>query len=273
LNKVLLKGVINMTDWRIKGLLVMGGMLMLSMPGWAQRGQGMGIGMGARGSGNAGNCQNLLASLPKQDLGAMEVEGLTYLREEEKLARDVYTQLSSQWGSRIFGNIAQSEQQHFDALKVLLDRYGLSDPAANNAVGVFINPSLRLLYGDLVAQSKISLAAALRVGATIEDLDIHDLDQALAATDNNDLKLVYQNLQNGSRNHMRAFTRQLQALGEIYEAKYVSAAELNEILTGSGGMGMRNRAGQNGMRGIGRGNGTCLFGNTLNSGAGSQGAQ
>ena len=229
--------------------------------------------MGVRGFGNAGNCQNLLASLPKQDLSAIEAKGLTYLREEEKLARDVYTQLSSLWGSRIFGNIAQSEQQHFDALKVLLDRYGLSDPAANNAAGVFADPGLHTLYGDLVVQGGVSLAAGLRVGATIEDLDIHDLGEALAATDNNDLKLVYQNLQNASRNHMRAFTRQLQALGEIYEAKYVGAAELNEILAGSGGMGMRNGAGQNGMRGIGRGNGTCPFGNTLNSAAGSQGAQ
>jgi len=260
-----------MANGSIKGILLAGGILILSVQGWAQRGTGMGMGM--RGSDNTGSCQTLIASLPKQELSTTEAAGLTYLREEEKLARDVYTRLYAKWGSRIFGNIAQSEQRHFDALKVLLDRYGLVDPAADNAVGVFTDPGLRTLYGNLVAQGQVSPAAALRVGATIEDLDIHDLDQALAATDNDDFRIVYQNLQNGSHNHMRAFAGQLQVLGETYVAQYIGAAALAEILASPREAGMGNGGGGNGPRGNGRGNGTCPLGNTPapNSGAGSRG--
>jgi hypothetical protein len=73
-----------MANGSIKGILLVGGMLILSMQGWAQRGPGMG--MGVRGSDNAGSCQTLIASLPRQDLSATEAAGLTYLREEEKVA-------------------------------------------------------------------------------------------------------------------------------------------------------------------------------------------
>jgi len=145
-------------------------------------------------------------------------------------------------------------------------------PAANNAVGVFTDLGLRTLYGDLVAQGQVSPAAALRVGATIEDLDIHDLDQALAATDNDDFRTAYQNLQEGSRNHMRAFVGQLEVLGETYVAQYIGAAALAEILASPHKAGMGNGRGGNGPMGVGRGNGTCLLGNTPtpNPGAGSR---
>jgi len=111
-------------------------------------------------------------------------------REEEKLARDVYATLHSKWGLRVFGNISQGEDRHFSAIKVLLDRYDLPDPAANNPVGVFQNAGLQTLYGDLIKQGERSLKSAMRVGAIIEDLDIRDLEKAAEATDNSDLKLA-----------------------------------------------------------------------------------
>jgi len=253
-----------MANGRIRGLFLVGSILILSVPGWAQRGQGRGM----QGWDSAGLCRTLIASLPKQDLSMGEAAGLTYLREEEKLARDVYTKLYAKWGARIFGNIAQSEQRHFDALKVLLDRYGMPDPAADNAVGVFTDSGLRTLYGDLAAKGQVSLAAALRVGATIEDLDIHDLDIALAATDNDDLRIIYQNLQKGSRNHMRAFAGQLEVLRESYAAQYTSAAALAEILASPHESGMANWGSGNMRRGFGGENGTCPWGNTPATNAG-----
>ena len=97
-----------MVNGRIIRLFLAGGMLAFALSGWAQQGQGIGM----RGSPDAGGCQSLIASLPKQDLSATEVVGLNYLREEEKLAHDVYRKLYVKWGLRIFGNIAQSEQRH-----------------------------------------------------------------------------------------------------------------------------------------------------------------
>ena len=41
-----------------------------------------------------------------------EIQDLVFIREEEKLARDVYDALRLRWGSRVFSNIESSEQTH-----------------------------------------------------------------------------------------------------------------------------------------------------------------
>jgi hypothetical protein len=143
-------------------------------------------------------------------LTAEEAAGLTQMREEEKLARDVYQYLYQRWGLGIFSNIASSEQTHMNAIKTLLDRYQLADPAAGNPAGVFTNPELQALYNQLIAQGSQSLVSALQVGITIENLDISDLQEQLALTTKLDIKTVYQNLLKGSQNHLRSFTATLQ---------------------------------------------------------------
>ena len=60
-------------------------------------------------------------------LSDTEIDGILYMREEEKLARDVYLTLSQQWELPIFQNIAGSEATHMEAVSHLLDRYGLTD--------------------------------------------------------------------------------------------------------------------------------------------------
>jgi hypothetical protein len=236
--------------------LVLSLLLVLSSPLWAQRGPGRGM---QRANSN-GLCLALINSAPKRALDANEAAGLAYLREEEKLAHDVYITLYAKWGFQVFDNISQSEERHFDAIKRLLDRYELPDPAANNAIGVFQNNGLQALYGNLINKGERSLKAALSVGATVEDLDIRDLENAAAATDNEDLKLVYGNLLGASENHMRTFVGQLKAAGEIYSAQYVSPATLSEILAISKQTGMGYGARGNGQWGRGRGNnGICAW--------------
>ncbi len=143
-------------------------------------------------------------------LSASEEEGLIFMREEEKLAHDVYVTLYAQWGLPVFQNIANSESTHTAAVKVLLDRYGIADPAVGNGVGEFTNPELQALYNQLVAQGSTSLADALKVGVAIEEKDILDLQTRLAQTSSVDVQLVYNNLMKGSENHLRAFTSTLQ---------------------------------------------------------------
>ena len=138
---------------------------------------------------------------------AAEASDLQYMREEEKLARDVYQVLAAKWTTAtVFQRIAQSEQRHMDAVKVVLDRYGISDPAAGTKQGEFVNPQLQKLYDDLVAEGSTSLAAALAVGVQIEEVDIADLEKALAGTSNDDLERLYGNLLRASKNHLQAFT-------------------------------------------------------------------
>ena len=164
--------------------------------------------------------------------GEVVVEDLVFLREEEKLARDVYITLYAEHGLAIFDNISESEQRHMDAVLRLLEARDIPDPVLDDAVGVFQNEVLAGLYTDLVDLGMESALGALTVGATIEDLDLHDLMEMAERTTAGDVLRVYESLTCGSRNHMRAFYGQLVAMGGTYEAQYITAAELEEILAG-----------------------------------------
>lgn len=145
-------------------------------------------------------------------LTPQEASGLTKMREEEKLARDVYQYLYQTWGLSIFENIADSEQTHMNAVKTLLDRYQIADPAAGNPMGVFTDPALQALFNDLISQGTASLASALQVGIAIEELDISDLQEQLSQTTKLDITTVYRSLLKGSQNHLRSFTTNAQRL-------------------------------------------------------------
>lgn len=163
-----------------------------------------------------------ISSVTPSELTKEEIEGLLFMREEEKLAHDVYQALYNQWNLPIFLNISNSEQTHTDAVKTLIDRYGLQDPASSQ-IGVFTNSKLQDLYNQLVKEGSQSIAAALKVGATIEEIDILDLEKQIAQTEKQDIILVYENLMKGSRNHLRSFVSTLQKqTGEIYQPQYLS---------------------------------------------------
>jgi len=175
----------------------------------------------------------LISGIKKSELSDKEITGLVQMREEEKLARDVYITLANTWGMRVFSNISASEQTHTDAIQVLLARYGIKDPVTDNTVGVFTSKDMQELYNTLTTKGKASLANALIVGATIEDLDIKDLENFKKETSKEDILIVYNNLQKGSRNHMRAFVKNIQANSDSYTPQYISQCEYDAIITGS----------------------------------------
>lgn len=172
----------------------------------------------------------LLNDLGTGDISEAEATGILFMYEEEKLARDVYRALYEQWGSQIFSNIAASEQTHMDAVETLVERYEL-ELTVEDTPGTFTNLDLQTLYYVLVDQGSASVADAYRVGAKIEDLDINDLDYFIRETDESDIILVYENLQRGSRNHLRAFNRQLQkTTGESYVPELISQVAFDDII-------------------------------------------
>ena len=249
------------------GVLAVG---LLVLPMNANAGRGMGGGGGKGGGGNFGaqtGLSGIIANLPYQELSKEERDGLIHMREEEKLARDVYLTLFEKWGLGIFSNIAKSEQRHIDAVKILLDKYGIDDPITDSTIGVFNSIEMQELYNSLIEKGSNSQTDALHVGATIEDLDIKDLYDFLEQTDNSDIKTVYQNLIKGSGNHLRAFVSRLSASGSSYEAQYLTPVEVDEIVNSphergavdengqrvAGGRG--KGAGQGSGRGMGRGSG------------------
>jgi hypothetical protein len=117
-----------------------------------------------------------------------------------------------------------------DAVKLLLQKYDIPVPVPNDDVGFFSNTELQKLYHELVSQGEAAPVDAVRIGATIEDLDIFDLQKYYSQADNSDIRTVYQNLIKGSRNHLRAFVRKLKRYGASYEAQYLSQEEVDEII-------------------------------------------
>ena len=172
-----------------------------------------------------------LATLPAEPLSEAEKEGLLFLREEEKLARDVYVALAAKWGHRVFTNIAAAEQQHMDAVLFLLERYALADPAAGKAPGAFTDERLAALYVALVEKGSLGLVDAFTVGATIEDLDLADVGEILEQADNVDVDTLTQNLAKGSRNHLRSFVALLANAGATYVPQYLDPAAYAAIVT------------------------------------------
>ncbi len=162
-------------------------------------------------------------SVPLDTLSSAETEGMLFMREEEKLAHDVYVFLYGRWHANVFDSISVSEQTHTDAMLFLLDRYAVDDPVGDNAEGVFVDATLQGLYETLVAQGNASLIDALIIGAEIEEIDLVDIQNLVDALEgNDDMALVYQSLMEGSRNHLRAFVRNLEQQGVVYQPQYLS---------------------------------------------------
>ena len=168
----------------------------------------------------------------KQELSRNEIEGILLMREEEKLARDVYLTLGEKWDLKPFFNIAESEQKHMDEMGSLVTKYDLEDPVKDDTRGIFTNPEMKKLYDELLAEGQKSRLDALKTGALIEDLDIADLEALLKETDNDDIRIVYLNLVKGSRNHLRTFHFQVERSGGTYKAQYITDDMYNKI-TGS----------------------------------------
>ncbi|QQR65449.1 DUF2202 domain-containing protein [Candidatus Kaiserbacteria bacterium] len=175
-----------------------------------------------------------------------ETAGLIKMREEEKLARDVYQALDETWSVPIFKNIAVSESRHTEAVKSLLSAHRVADPVTDDTRGVFQNAELAKLYTELVARGSASVVEAYKVGAYIEDLDIADLKKEIASVTHEDIRVVYEYLQSGSENHMRAFNRNIEIVtGETYIPSFISKDTLEIILDS-----------ENSMKGMSRGDGS-----------------
>jgi len=187
-------------------------------------------------AGQNGN-QNQRIQTPT--LTAQDSAELSYMREEEKLARDTYLSLSDYWYAHsgnlpvvtVMQNIAQAEQKHMDQVEAKLEHYGLPDPVVDeNQLGGFVNPELASLYTELLTRGQKSPQDALLVGGLIEEVDIQDLQQAIQQTQQADLDRLYASLLCGSRNHLRAFASQVAATQGSYVAQVLPQTEVNAII-------------------------------------------
>ncbi len=158
-----------------------------------------------------------------------ESEGIKFIREEEKVARDLYQSFYNDTALGIFQDTARSEQSHMDSVTVLLDEYHLQDPV-QEAKGVFLNRSLQVTYDLLLAQGKTSADDALKASATFEEISIMDLEKQIENTDKEDIRTVYNGLLAGSDKHLRSYVGALAERKIKYVPQHLSQQEYDRIV-------------------------------------------
>jgi hypothetical protein len=186
-----------------------------------------------------------------------EATHLVFMREEEKLARDVYITLGKLYPEAIaFKNIDDAEQQHTTTVKDKLAKYNIDDPAPNTDepgnTGLFTGQDyggyFTEKYNLLVTKGAESELSALYVGAFIEELDMLDIvqcpqviqelqgidynDCGLNYTEKSDLQSMLVSLLEGSKNHLRSYVGHIEATeGECtYLAQVLTQEEVDSIL-------------------------------------------
>lgn len=163
--------------------------------------------LGASGAFGAGPTSAPSAGgTPGASISSAVASELTFVREEERLARDLYAAIAKQYdGAAPFSMITNAEQRHFDAVGTLLVRNGIADPSTGSTPGVYADATLQKLYDGWLARSKSSLTEAYRVGADLEKQDIADLDKAIADNAPADVDRVLANLKTASEHHLAMF--------------------------------------------------------------------
>jgi hypothetical protein len=192
-----------------------------------------------------------LALVETLGLDSSDFQILRKAKDDEKLAQDVYLALNNVWSNQIFSNIARSESRHLSAVNILLAFYGSTDTIVT-AQGDFENSDMKTLYNDLLSKGNSSMEEALKVGVLIEELDIRDLTLWASQTQNSNIAMVFENLLKGSRNHLRAFNRQLTHIGATYTPQYLDEATFQSIISSPFEHGKQYRMN----KGKGNGNGS-----------------
>ncbi len=191
-------------------------------------------GPGGKGDDNQIQQQDRLQDcvLTPGSLTEIEIAHVLFMRQEEKLARDVYITFQELWQADVFARIAVSEQRHMDAVGQVITALELDDPAADNTVGVFNDEAFVSLFGELTATGEVSYIEALKVGAYIEELDILDLITCLTEVENECVINLFEHLMEGSCTHLQAFVNALAAEGVTYTPQLMTKDLYDQIISG-----------------------------------------
>lgn len=176
--------------------------------GGQDHGKAGGLGHGKAGGPGAGPDSGSTAAgnVAAGTMTEQQKAELAYMAEEELVAHDLYTAFAGLYDTPVFSRVASSESNHLDAVRNLMERYGVSDPTVDHVAGVFSDDSLQNLYDGLLAKGRLSQADALEAGRTVEKTDIASLTAAAkGATTSPDAKTVFTRLLEASKHHLSAF--------------------------------------------------------------------
>ncbi len=166
-----------------------------------------------------------------QMISESEQRTILRMREEEKMTRDFYLAMNEKWNQKVFANIAENESYHMSQIFLLVEKYKLNDPIARTGDerGVYIDSGLQLEYNELIAAGNVSLKAALKAGAKMEENDIVELRNGIAGTSSKEIAGTYKYLLQYSANHLNALVQNLEKQGVTYQPEFLDKADYNNI--------------------------------------------
>jgi hypothetical protein len=166
-------------------------------------------------------------------LSDAEVNGILSLREEEKVAYDVYTVMFEKYESKVFKKIAENEKEHMNKIKELIDQFNLTDPIAGteDQKGVFSNKKMQTMYDEMILGGNYGLLDALRAAARFEETDIVDLRKYLSSASDQSVINIYLNLESGSQDHLRSLVKYIEDEGISYKPSYLSKEDFDKIMS------------------------------------------
>ncbi|MDD3302851.1 MAG: DUF2202 domain-containing protein [Candidatus Gracilibacteria bacterium] len=176
-------------------------MMMHTKSGSYNMGNGGCMGMGSGKTMRMQSPEDSIANIEKSDLSEQEKQDIMYQYSEEMMARDLYNYFYGLYNINTFKTISESEQQHMDSVKVIIDRYNLDTPTNYG--------ELTSLYNTLKTEGDKGLKEALESGLKIEIQDIEDIVDTIKTTDNDDVKVILVNIGGASYNHLRGFSNAL----------------------------------------------------------------
>ncbi len=164
------------------------------------QGSGQGAGMQGRGAGMDADLTNVASGT----LTPAQKTTLASMAEEEKLAHDLYDAFGDKYGTP-FTRITNAETRHLTEVRIVLQRYAITDPTAGKAAGTFATASTQQQYDTLLSQGTAGADAANTAARTVESTDITDLKAAAAGVTAPDVAQLYKNLLAASQRHLVAF--------------------------------------------------------------------
>lgn len=176
-------------------------------------------------------CTCINEEYPNEKLSIREKSAILLLREEEKFAHDIFSEMYAKWRVPSFENIRNSEERHMDAVLCLIEKYNLQDPTDGRLTGEFKNQELADLYKKIAKKAGLSRADAFAVAAMVAVWDISDLTDLENDINNKDLLSVISELKRSGRNHLRVMNRNLEAQGKIFSPVSIDKKIYKNIVT------------------------------------------
>jgi hypothetical protein len=182
---------------------------------------------------NAEAVDELDYSHPHGILSVEAMEGLIFLRNGERLAKDIAHDFMDAYGSHPFFGQSEAERSHGRAVSQLLARYALHDLVDDQRPGEYSDPFWQSEYDFYREQGALGYIDALLVSLEIQEAAVVDLRYWSELSESDVVVVeVLRALLMATRNHLRILNNELESVGFEYTPVYFSEAEYDQIVYG-----------------------------------------